>query len=149
MPLFSIPYPFLLPPLVKLLTTVAPLLLKIRSGVFSTWHFGILGTAEVSLDTVALMVNFLWPRCHSSHSAISPAPSDGLAMLSDVWGDVVTSADAVGDALVRTGKDILVFVSVASGTDCAPNSDRAAAAKATDVFAFEKFGAGWSGFDGK
>lgn len=135
--------------LIKLLTTVASLLLEIRSGVFSTWNLGILVAAEVSLDTVALPVNFLRTRCHSSHKAVGPASSDGLAVVSNVWGDIVTPADAVGDALVGTGEDFLVLVSVASGTDPVVNSDRAAAAEVTDVFAFEKFTASWVGFDGE
>ncbi|KFZ20426.1 hypothetical protein V502_03180 [Pseudogymnoascus sp. VKM F-4520 (FW-2644)] len=146
---FSPSQPLSASTLVKLLTTVASLLLEIRSGVFSTRNLCILVAAEVSLDTVALPVDFLRTRRHSSHKAVGPAPSDGLAVISNVWGDIVTSADAVGDALVGAGEDVLVFVSVASGTDPVVNSDRATAAEVTDVFAFEKFTARWAGLDGE
>lgn len=114
----------------------------------SARNLGILVAAEVSLDTVTLPVNLLRPRRHSSHKAVGPAPSDGLAVVSNIWCDVVTSADAVGDALVGTGEDVLVFVPVASSTDPVGDSD-GAAAEVTNVSAFEKFNSGWSGFNGE
>lgn len=147
-PLLSIAPPSSSSPLVELLTTVASRTLEVINGVDSARNLGILVAAEISLDTVTLPVNFLGPRRHSSHKAVGPAPSNGLAVVSDVWGNIVTSADAVGDALVWTGEDVLVFVSVASGTDPVINSD-GAAAEVTDVFAFEKSNVGRSGFDGE
>jgi hypothetical protein len=69
-------------------------------------------------------------------------------VVSNVRCDIITTADAVGDALVGTGEDVLVFVPVASGTDGVVNSD-GAVAEVTNVSAFEKFNVGWSGLDGE
>jgi hypothetical protein len=113
----------------------------------STRNLGILVAAEVSIDTVTLPVNLLGSRRYSSNKAVRFGTSNGLAVLANVWGDIIASADAVGDALVGAGEDILVLVPVAAGTDGVVNSDRAAAAEVADVSAFEKFGVCWRGFD--
>jgi hypothetical protein len=113
----------------------------------STRNLSILVAAEISINTVTLPVNLLGSRRYSSDKAVRFGTSDCLAVLADIWGNIIASADAVSDALVGAGEDVLVFVSVAAGTDGVVNSDGAAAAEVADVSAFEKFGVCWRGFD--